>query len=117
MNFIESVTSCLNKYFIFEGVATRPEYWWFQLFYFIVSIVGVVLDGNSTNYWNKDLGYWETIFTLLFLIPAISVGCRRLHDVGRSGWWQLIAITGIGFIPLIYWYCLPSTKNIYTNED
>ena len=105
MNMIESVTTCLSKYFTFEGVATRPEYWWFQLFYFIVIIVGIVLDGNSTNYWDSNYGYWEIIFTLLFLIPAISVSCRRLHDVGKSGWWQLIGITIIGYIPLIYWFC------------
>ena len=55
--------------------------------------------------WGENYGYWEIIFTLLFFIPAISVSCRRLHDLGKSGWWQLIGITIIGYIPLIYWFC------------
>ncbi len=42
------------------------------------------------------------MFLILFL-PMISVSTRRLHDIGRSGWWQLLAITGIGLIPLIVW--------------
>ena len=52
MNMIESVTTCLSKYFTFKGVATRPEYWWFLV------IIAECIDGNSTNYWDKitDIG-------------------------------------------------------------
>ena len=114
MNFIESVTTCLTKYFTFDGVASRSEFWWFQLFYYIVWILGVLLDGNLENYLDSEMGYFEVISTLIFTIPAIAVGCRRLHDVGRSGWWQLIAFTIIGLIPLIYWYCIPSNEKKYT---
>ena len=39
-----------------------------------------------------------------FLIPGLSVGARRLHDTNRSGWWQLIALTIVGLIPLIIWF-------------
>ena len=113
MNMIESVTTCLTKYFTFDGVASRSEHWWFQLFYIIVSIVGSVLDGNSKNYLESEAGFFEAMFSLIFLIPAIAVGCRRLHDVNKSGWWQLISITIIGLIPLIYWLCLPGKKNKY----
>jgi len=38
------------------------------------------------------------------MIPGIAVGVRRLHDVGRSGWWMLIALTGIGAFVLLYWF-------------
>ena len=116
MNMIESVTTCLNKYFTFDGVASRSEYWWFQLFINIVWILGVLLDGNSENYLDSEVGYFEVIFILIFSIPAIAVCCRRLHDLGKSGWWQLIAFTVIGLIPLIYWLCLPgfsSKQNKY----
>ena len=114
MNFIESVTTCLTKYFTFDGVASRSEFWWFQLFYYIVCILGVLLDGNSANYWDSESGYFEIMFVLIFLIPSIAEGCRRLHDAGKSGWWQLISITIIGLIPLLYWFCSPSTKKKYT---
>jgi len=114
---IESVNTCLTKYFTFDGVASRSEFWWFQLFYTVVCILGIVLDGNSVDYAGiSEAGYFEIIFTLIFLTPAIAVGCRRLHEINKSGWWQLIAITIIGLIPLIYWYCSPgfsSKQNKY----
>lgn len=105
MNILESVNTCLSKYFIFTGVATRSEYWWFQLFYQMMIIIGVVLDGNSINYLENDTGFWELSLTLLFIMPTLSVGVRRLHDIGKSGWWYLLAITIIGLLPLMYWAC------------
>ncbi|EMY67904.1 PF05656 domain protein [Leptospira vanthielii serovar Holland str. Waz Holland = ATCC 700522] len=38
------------------------------------------------------------------LLPSLSVGARRLHDTGKSGWWQLIGITGIGVLVLIFFW-------------
>ena len=116
MNLIESVTTCLTKYFTFEGRASRSEFWWFQLFYATTIFAGITIDGT----WNTSLftsGVWENIFTFVLLIPSIAVSCRRLHDIGKSGWWQLIAITIIGYIPLIYWYCLPGDINKTNTSD
>jgi hypothetical protein len=47
---------------------------------------------------------------LILILPSIAVATRRLHDVGRSGWWQLLAITLIGILVLIYWYVQPSKE-------
>ena len=49
------------------------------------------------------------------LLPSLAVAARRLHDVGRSGWWILIAFTFIGIIPLLIWYVTDTKdeKNIY----
>jgi len=116
MNLIESVTTCLTKYFTFEGRASRSEFWWFQLFYVTTVFAGITFDGT----WNTDLftsGLWENIFTFVLLIPSIAVSCRRLHDVGKSGWWQLIAFTIIGYILLIYWWCLPGDINKKNTSD
>ena len=44
------------------------------------------------------------IFSLILIIPSIAVACRRLHDVNKSGWWQLIWLTIIGGILLLIWY-------------
>ena len=57
------------------------------------------------------------VFFLTFL-PGLCVSIRRLHDIGKSGWWLLITLTGIGNILLLYWFILPSEngKNIY-NKD
>ena len=48
------------------------------------------------------------IAALALLLPALAVGARRLHDIGRSGWWQLLSLTGIGSLVLIYWWVQPS---------
>ena len=58
----------------------------------------------------SDLGNISTqialnnLTNLLFLVPTLAAGSRRLHDIGKSGWWQLIGLTGIAFIILIVWW-------------
>ena len=50
----------------------------------------------------------NALISLALLLPALAVGTRRLHDIGRSGWWQLLYLTGIGFLLLLYWLVQPS---------
>ena len=107
MNITKSVTICLTKYFNFDGNASRSEFWWFTLFYLTLSLLGRTLDGNLSAS-GLNIGFWESLISLLLIIPYLAVTCRRLHDIGRSGWWQLIGFTIIGLIPLIYWWCSPS---------
>jgi uncharacterized membrane protein YhaH (DUF805 family) len=89
--------SCLSQYATFSGRASRSEFWWFFLFQILALIVSGMLG---------DVAY--SILALLLLLPALAVGTRRLHDVGRSGWWQLLTITGIGYLVLLYWFVQPS---------
>ncbi|MBT9551742.1 MAG: DUF805 domain-containing protein [Hydrogenophaga sp.] len=99
MNFVDAVKTCFSKYVGFEGRATRSEYWWWVLFVFAVAIVMGVLR----------LGTIGNLFSLATLLPSIAVGARRLHDIGKSGWWQLIALIPlIGWLVLIYWAVQPS---------
>lgn len=87
----------LKQYADFNGRARRQEFWMFVVFNLIFSIAAVVLD--------SIFGTWGTIgglYGLAMLIPGLSVGARRLHDIGKSGWMQLIAlIPVIGAIWLI----------------
>ena len=101
---------CTKKYADFKGRASRSEYWWFQLFYLIVLFVAIIFDGMYLDN-SQSMGPVELISTLILLLPAISVTARRLHDVGRSGWWMLVAITVIGLIPLFIWYVSVGTKS------
>lgn len=83
MNFTDAIKVCFSKYVDFNGRASRSEYWWFFLFCFLCSIVlGVVSETLST------------IFSLATLLPTFAVGARRLHDINKSGWLQLIWILG-----------------------
>jgi len=80
----------LKKYAVFTGRARRQEYWMFFLIYTIIYFILAVIDAMLTA------GLLGTLYILATLIPAIAVTVRRLHDIGRSGWWWLIA-----FIPVL----------------
>jgi len=87
----------LKKYVTFSGRARRKEYWMFVLFNLIFAIVAMVLD-NVLGLANEQTGYGiiYTLYTLGVLLPSLAVGVRRLHDIGKSGWWLFISL-----IPLI----------------
>ena len=95
MTFGESVSTCLKKYFVFEGRASRSEYWWFQLIVSPSYFVSTILE--------NEIGYFFLGITLFTLIPAISAGVRRLHDTNRSGFFLLLSfITSLILGLLIY---------------
>ena len=71
------------------------------MFSLISTIISVVLYGIGMA---ADLGtILQNVYSLLVLVPTIAVATRRLHDTNRSGWWQLIALTLIGLMPLLIW--------------
>ena len=104
MSFTSAISVCFSKYFTFSGRAQRSEYWYFYLFIVIISIVTTVID-SMMGVTMGEVGPVNTIAQLLILIPMFAAGCRRLHDIGKSGWWWLIMLTGIGVFVLIYWWC------------
>ena len=87
----------LKNYFNFSGRARRKEYWMFFLFQFIFALVAIVID-NVLGLAIKDVGYgpFYLLLVLATLIPGLAVTVRRLHDIGKSGWFILVS-----FIPLI----------------
>lgn len=93
---------CFGKYVVFNGIASKAEFWWFYFFTLLVFLLCYFLDIYLMNI-ETGFGFFSTISGLILFFPSISVGARRLHDIGKSGWWQLLAITGIGLIPLIVW--------------
>ncbi len=78
----------LKQYADFNGRARRKEYWMFILFFFIIYIVLGVIAGIMPKVGLALIG----IFYLGMIVPIIAVSCRRMHDVGKSGWYQLIPI-------------------------
>lgn len=83
MNYYVKV---LQNYFNFNGRARRSEYWYFVLFNVIIS-VALTVFGEFTG-----LSIISSIYTLAMLAPSIAVAVRRMHDVGKSGWFVLIPI-------------------------
>lgn len=107
MGFQEAVTSVFQQYATFSGRARRSEYWYFVLFTCIVEFVLTMLTrmngiGNVAN-------ILCIVFSFAVLIPSLAVSCRRLHDIGRSGFWLFIGLIPIvGGILLIVWHCKDS---------
>lgn len=92
----------LKNCFYFSGRARRKEYWMFMLFNIIFSIVAMIMD--SILFGQSGGGILYGIYTLILLVPTIAVGIRRLHDVGKSGWWLLIGLIPVlGGLLLLYW--------------
>ena len=89
MNFGESISTCLKKYFIFDGRASKSEFWYFFLVYTVGSFV---LGEIATSIMSPALLIVSGLITFGTIIPFAAVGCRRLHDINKSGWWQLIPI-------------------------
>lgn len=97
MTFTESISTCFSKYATFTGRAARPEYWWFVLFLFTVSIgLGALTGFNSEGLTPSD------IFGLATFVPSLAVAVRRLHDTNRSAWYLLIAIIPFGVFVLLW---------------
>ena len=101
---------CLQHYADFTGRARRSEYWYFVLFNFIVSILIGLSLGVIAGLLNVPaLVYLVHLWSLAVFIPSLAVSVRRLHDIGRSGWWLLLSLIPlVGAIILIIWHCTDS---------
>lgn len=80
---------CLQQYAVFTGRARRKEYWMFVFISTLISIVLAILA------WIVRMPYLANIYSVAVMIPSIAVGIRRMHDVGKSGWFGLIPIYNI----------------------
>ncbi len=112
MGFFSAVKSCLRQYVGFSGRATRDEFWAFLLFRWLL-LIGPVMLGTTLNKAFATTIPWEIsvpLVMLLLFLPALAVGARRLHDVGRSGWWLLLQVIPLGYLVLLYWWLKPSKK-------
>jgi uncharacterized membrane protein YhaH (DUF805 family) len=117
MSFTDAIQMCFRKYVTFSGRATRSEFWNFVLFLLLGSIIAVVLNslifgpeivlrykadangqpigdpiGKTIQY---NGGIFGTIFGLACLLPWLSVSWRRMHDIGKAGYWP--------FLLLLFW--------------
>lgn len=90
MGFFEAVKTCLKKSFVFKGRARRSEFWWWTLFSTVFGLI-VSFIAEELPEDNLLLTLLCTLGVLAFAvylgIANFAVATRRLHDIGRSGWW------------------------------
>lgn len=116
MGFIQSITTCFDKYATFSGRASRSEFWWFYLFVTVFGWITILVDSFVVV---NDIGVMNLIFELAVIIPTLAVGARRYHDINKSGWWQLAVFTIILLPVVIYWYAKKgdANKNRYDTDE
>ncbi|MEP4485509.1 MAG: DUF805 domain-containing protein [Halioglobus sp.] len=117
MNFSTAIKTVLNKYIVFSGRASREEFWYWVLGVLLVTTLLAIIEGlviaPATGFEAFDPKAGQPlgmIFNLAIFLPSIAVAVRRLHDIGRAGWWffiQLIPI--IGTLILLWWYVQPGS--------
>ncbi len=100
----QAVRDALRNYATFRGRAPRPQFWWFVLFVLAGGLICDLLDRVLFGERARLLG---PVFSLATLVPLIAISVRRLHDIGRTGWWVLLHLVPvIGLLVMIYFYLL-----------
>lgn len=117
MDFINTISSVFNNYADFEGRAKRSDFWYFIGLYLVINMVLLPV----MNYFPEEeklqtiyilITIFYIVFQVGFIIPIISLSVRRLHDIGKSGWFILIALIPIiGNIALIVLYLKKSQNS------
>ena len=93
---------------MFNGRARRKEYWMFVLFNIVFSIAAGIADYMV---FGSGSGAVSGLYSLAVFIPSLAAGVRRLHDVGKSGWFTLILFVPlVGAIWLLVLYCTEGTN-------
>jgi uncharacterized membrane protein YhaH (DUF805 family) len=115
MGFAESISTCMGKYATFKGRATRSEYWWFYLFTVLVSWSSSTI--GTLSFGSEGGVIFSGVASLILMIPAMAAGCRRMHDIGKSGWSLLWIITIIGIPVVIYWLAKDTEHELVDSES
>ena len=121
MSFTNAVKAYFLKWNDFRTRSSRSEYWWATLFITFASFpIGFVVGGLigfifAFGGFSESAMETAVVITILpvqlfIIISSTCLVIRRLHDVGRSGWWYLIIFTTVGMIPLLVWYCTKGTE-------
>jgi uncharacterized membrane protein YhaH (DUF805 family) len=106
MDFVSAIKSGFRHYVTFGGRASRSEFWYWTLFAILVTLAAQIADNALFD----DPGLFAPLVSLALFLPGLAVSIRRLHDIDRTGWWWLIALTIIGLILLIIWACIKGTS-------
>ena len=84
--FGEAISTCFGKYVVFQGRASRSEFWFFTLFTILLGLATAFVDVLIFGP-NDEVSPINAIASLAVFLPSLAVGVRRLHDINRTGWW------------------------------
>jgi uncharacterized membrane protein YhaH (DUF805 family) len=104
---MEEYLNVWRQYAVFNGRASRPEFWLWYLLNIVAALLLAFIGGAIGLH-----GYLSGIYNIAAFIPGLAVSVRRLHDTGRSGWnllWWILPV--IGWIVLIVFYAERSTAD------
>lgn len=101
IGFGAALVRAVRLSFRFRGRASRPEFWYFFLAYVPLVVALGAIENAVDEEWLYPVG---TVLYLPWVVPFVSVGVRRLHDVGRSGWWCVGILSCFGWLFLLaFW--------------
>ena len=114
VSFTNAIRLGFQHYSDFTTRSTRAEYWWWALFALGTDWILTLIDVSLGTYNEMtSLGLLSGLFGLGTLIPSLALGARRLHDINKSGWWQLLWVGILLIIPviiLLWWAAKPSDE-------
>ena len=97
---------CIQQlYFVFDGRASRSEYWHFLFINLGIGLCMAFVDFVLGTHLVNNVGLFGGMYALLIAIPGLAVSVRRLHDTDKSGWWLLLYfIPVLGFLALLVFF-------------
>ena len=111
VSFPDAISLGFQHYFDFSSRSTRAEYWWWVLFAVLADVILSAVDIMVGTFdWRTGNGLISGLFGLGILIPGLALGARRLHDINRTGWWQLGILLIVPAIVLIVWAIKPGDE-------
>lgn len=93
--FLGALKDGFARYVDFKSRSTRSQFWWWILWTFIIRLGALVFVGGLGSGGSQPA---VLLVSVAIFLPSLAVAIRRLHDIGRSGWWVLIVL-----VPLIGW--------------
>ncbi len=110
-DFGQAIASGFSNYVNFSGRTSQSEYWFWVLFatlgmivtWFLDAAIFVHISGEFVSGICPLYSPINFVFVVALLLPSLAIAVRRLHDVDRTGWWMLLALTGIGIVLLLFW--------------
>lgn len=95
--------SIWDRYFLGEGVASRKEFWCTYVVLILMAFVVAHILLCAFEPHSQAMNISKMLYRIININVLASVTIRRLHDIGKSGWWYLLVYTVIGIIPILYW--------------